>query len=368
MTGATTGANMLFLLTLLCAATSTVTAQDSTWVLGRECAKSLLFQESRGQTNTGYTQTRIKSIPAQDAVQGPGAPQPVTLYTAVNTQQKVIYHNTGNTADRFQDKWHILAGNVSTGGVTPATAGSLSPAMVFTYSRWNYPENAGFAIDNSAAREGFKGKRFAFVTGDVDAISAVANWFPDKVKVLEESGDVRVDTTGTLPSIRNFIRRARVYGNRTRLGGVQTFFRNFRSTFEPIEQMQLDTVNRRVYTLHINYNRQRSYLAVHDISTSPPTLTFIRPIDHDYVKYFKIDVYSSPPVLYALILGVELYKTHLVALDGSDTGGSSDTVVVGPKVFIAGGDLSYYSLYSNFDIYYDPECVAALELAPAPSK
>eukprot|EP00898_Chlorokybus_atmophyticus_P004285 jgi/Chlat1/4858/Chrsp31S04811 len=349
-----------------------VNAQGSTWVRGLECAKSILFQESRGETNTAYTHTRIKSIPAQDAAQGPGAPKPVTLYTAVNTERRVLKHvsvigdkffwleNTGNTEDRFQDAWYIRYGSVSAGGVTPATPyGSMSPAMYFTALRYTFPESASFAIENSAEREGFVGKRYAFTTGDNNAISVVANWFPDKVKTAP---------TNTLPPIRNFIRRAPAYGNRTRLGGVQTIFKNYRSTYEPIEQMQLDTVNRRIYTLHINYNNARSYLAVHDISTSTPTMTFIRPIDHDYVKYFKIDVYSSPPVLYALILGVELYKTHLVALDGSDTGGSSDTVVVGPKVFIAGGDLSYYSLYSNFDIYYDPECVAALALAPAPSE
>eukprot|EP00898_Chlorokybus_atmophyticus_P004259 jgi/Chlat1/4834/Chrsp31S08936 len=392
MLGATS-ANTLFLLSLLSVAASIVTAQDSTWVQGTECAKSLLFQQSRAQDYSTYKHTTIQAIPAQDAVQGPGAPRPVTLYTASpNSLQKRIYQvtvigdeffwceNTGNTSDRFQDAWHFYSGSVSAGDVTPTTAGRLSPAVYFTYSRWDYPESVLFAVDNSAEKEGAVGKRYVITTGDLDGIKVVANWFPDKVKLLDNSGVVRIDTTVT-PVMLYFtdrtlntssgvyhksIERAPLYGNRTRLGGVQTIYKGVEHGYEPIEQMQLDTVNRRLFVLHINYNRQRSQLAVHDISVNPPTLVFKRPINHDYVKYFKIDVYSSPPVLYALVLGQSLYKAHLVALDGTDMGASNDTIIVGPKLQIAYASLNYFNVYSNFDIYYDPECVAAL--APATSE
>eukprot|EP00898_Chlorokybus_atmophyticus_P003844 jgi/Chlat1/4460/Chrsp29S04566 len=184
-------------------------------------------------------------------------------------------------------------------------------------------------------------------------------------KLIKSSNGSRTEYLNTV------IRRGALSHNRIEhLKDVQVLFKRTMACggpydFEgmPVTQLQVDPVNRRLYALHnayyaiyrTNKKNSASYLGVYDIgsasSKQPTSRTLLRPLGV-FVFHCRIDVYSDPPIMYALSGGPSnaMYKLQLKRLDRCVNRG---TMAV-PPYQVAPHAFAYVD---NIHISYDPACL-----------
>eukprot|EP00898_Chlorokybus_atmophyticus_P003842 jgi/Chlat1/4459/Chrsp29S04565 len=174
----------------------------------------------------------------------------------------------------------------------------------------------------------------------------------DYLNTSIKRGALSLDRTGHLRDVQVLFERTMACGGPYDFQGM------------PVTQLQVDTVNKRLYALHnAYYNTYRqdkkspaSYLSVYDIGAASSIQLFprtlLRPLGV-FVDSFRIDVYSDPPLMYAVAGSGVMYKLQLKCLDRDIDGG---TVAI-PPYLLAPHDYTYVD---NFDIFYDPACLKTI--------